>query len=140
MSSILPTSALPPIDQALVPAAVRKAGPAAVKTYDTALSFEGVLDQQLAQSLTDTLQGSDASDDSSSDDGSDDSSSTDPATSLTMQMLPQALSQGLISSGGIGLANQLYQALGGPTGTSAPTTDTTSDPTTTTSTQAGSQS
>ena len=30
-----------------------------------------------------------------------------------MQMLPQELSQALVGSGGLGLAPQLYQALGG---------------------------
>lgn len=114
---------LPPIDQSLIPAAVRNAGAASVKTYRTALSFEGMLDEQLAQALTDTLQGTDSSD-SSGDDGS----SPDAATSLTLQLLPQSLSQGLVSAGGIGLAGQLYQALGGtvPTG-SATATDPAAD-------------
>lgn len=109
---------LPPIDQSLIPAAVRNAGPASVKTYQTALSFEGMLDEQLAQALTQTLQGSDSSDSSDAD-----GSSPDAATSLTLQLLPQSLSQGLVSAGGIGLAGQLYQALGGtiPTGSAAAT-------------------
>jgi Rod binding domain-containing protein len=101
---------LPPIDSSQIPGAVRKAGSAEVQKYETALSFEGMLDEQLAQSLTDTLQPSTTDDDSS--DGSDDSS-TDAGTSLTLQMLPQALSQGLIASGGIGLAGQLYTDMGG---------------------------
>lgn len=99
------SQSLPPIDLSLVPASVRKAGDAEVKKYQSALSFEGMLDEQLAQSLTSTLQGS-------SDDGSGDSS-TDAATSLTLQMLPQALSQGIVADGGLGLAGQLYTALGG---------------------------
>jgi Rod binding domain-containing protein len=65
-----------------------------------------MLDEQLAQSLTSTLQGA-------GDDGSGDGSSTDAATSLTLQMLPQALSQGIVAAGGLGLAGQLYTALGG---------------------------
>jgi Rod binding domain-containing protein len=108
------SSALPPIDQALIPADVRAEGSKAVQLYDTALSFEGVLDQQLTQSLTDTLDPS-----SSDSDGSDDGSSPDAATSLMMQMLPQQLSQALVSNGGLGLASQLYQALGGTTATPA---------------------
>ena len=100
------SQSLPPIDLSLVPAAVRKAGDGEVKKYESALSFEGMLDEQLAQSLTSTLQGS-------SDDGSGDDSSTDAATSLTLQMLPQALSQGIVADGGLGLAGQLYTSLGG---------------------------
>jgi Rod binding domain-containing protein len=109
------STALPPIDQSAIPAGVRAQGPKAVALYDTALNFEGVLDQQLTQSLTNTLDPTDSGDDSGddSDDGSDDSSTPDAATSLMMQMLPQELSQSLISSGGLGLAPQLYQELGG---------------------------
>lgn len=103
------SSALPPIDLSQIPASVRKAGDGEVKKYETALSFEGMLDEQLAQSLTSTLQPDSSSDDS--DDSSDDS--TDAATSMTMQLLPQALSQGIVSDGGLGLAGQLYTALGG---------------------------
>lgn len=110
------TGGLPPIDQALVPASVRSAGPDAVKRYDTALSFEGMLDEQLAQALTQTLQ--------PTDDGTDDGSSTDAATSLTLQLLPQSLAQGLVAAGGTGLAAQLYQSLGG-----SPVDTTTKEPT-----------
>jgi Rod binding domain-containing protein len=99
------SQSLPPIDLSLVPPSVRKAGDGEVKKYQAALSFEGMLDEQLAQSLTSTLQGS-------SDDGSGDST-TDAATSLTLQLLPQALSQGIVADGGLGLAGQLYTALGG---------------------------
>ena len=125
---------LPPIDQSLIPAAVRNAGPSSVKTYQTALSFEGMLDEQLAQALTQTLQGSDSSD--------DDGSSPDAATSLTLQLLPQSLSQGLVSAGGIGLAGQLYQALGGSTAAgsataAAPTTPSAADPAAESSNEAG---
>ncbi|HEX7083899.1 MAG TPA: hypothetical protein VF186_07270 [Gaiellaceae bacterium] len=98
------TEGLPPIDQSLVPANVRAAGADAIKRYDAALSFEGMLDEQLAQALTQTLQGP--------GDGSDgDGTSTDAATSLTLQLLPQSLAQGLVAAGGTGLAAQLYQSL-----------------------------
>jgi Rod binding domain-containing protein len=103
---------LPPIDLSVVPANVRSQGTAAVQKYDTALSFEGVLDQQLTQALASTLQ-----DTTSSGDDSDDTSSSDPGTSLLLQELPQQLSQSLVSSGGLGLASQLYTALGGTFGT-----------------------
>lgn len=109
------SSVIPPIDQALIPANVRAEGAKAEQLYDTALSFEGVLDQQLTQSLTDTLDPSSSDGGDDSDDDSSDGSSPDAATSLMMQMLPQQLSQALVSNGGLGLASQLYQALGGTT-------------------------
>jgi Rod binding domain-containing protein len=91
------TQPLPPIDRALLPADVRKAGPQAEQLYETALSFEGMLDQELAQSLTDSLQ---------SNDGSD-----DPGNQVALQALPASFSQGLLQNGGLGIARQLYDSL-----------------------------
>jgi Rod binding domain-containing protein len=122
------SSALPPISQSLIPANVRAEGAKADNLYETALSFEGMLDQQLTQALTDTLDPSASGDDSGGDssDDSSDGSTPDAATSLMLQMLPQELSQALVSQGGLGLAPQLYQALGG---TTAPPTGASADPT-----------
>jgi hypothetical protein len=100
------SSALPPIDSALLPADVRKAGPRAEKLYETALSFEGMLDEQLAQSLTATLQPSEG----------DSSDGSGGATSIELQQLPSALAQGLVANGGLGVARQLYDALKGANG------------------------
>jgi Rod binding domain-containing protein len=108
--------ALPPIDSALIPASVRNAGPQAQKLYTAALSFEQQLTQQLAQSLTSTLQDPSASTDGTDgSDGSGDSSGADSSTSMLQQMLPDALAQGMTQAGGLGLAQQLYEALGGTT-------------------------
>ena len=93
---------LPSIDAALIPADVRKAGAKAEQTYRTALAVESVLTQQLTQSLASTVT-----------DTGDDEDGGDASTSLTAMLIPEALSQGLASSGGLGLARQLYQALGG---------------------------
>lgn len=116
MSSILPTSltsttGATPVDQANIPADIRKAGPKAQQLYETALSFEQVMLQQLTSALQTTTQ-SDGSDDSSgdsSDDGSSDGS--DATTNTMMQMLPNAFAQGLTSSGGVGIARELYDAM-----------------------------
>ena len=93
------TSPLPPVDSALLPADVRKAGPKAEKLYETALSFESMLTQQLAQQLTDAVQSD------SDDDGGD------GTTQIYGQMLPNAFAQGVTNAGGLGLADQLYKAL-----------------------------
>lgn len=100
---------LPPIELSAVPAGVRAQGTTAVQKYQAALSFEGVLDQQLTQALAQSLQ--DAAD--AGDDSGDGSSSSDPGLSMTLQMLPQTLAQSLVANGGLGLAPQLYTALGG---------------------------
>lgn len=102
---------LPPIDQSLIPAAVRSQGQDAVKKYETALSFEGLLDQQLCQALTQTIQ-----DSVSSPDSGDGSSVDDGSSTLMLQMLPQALSDGLVGQGGLGLAQQLYDQMNGKLG------------------------
>lgn len=107
------TGSLPPIDSSLVPAKIRQAGPEATKLYQAALSFESILDEQLGQALTSTLQSASSSDDSDSGDSS--IASGDAATTMLTQLLPQALSQSLTQSGGLGLASQLYEALGGTT-------------------------
>lgn len=95
------TSPLPPIDSAMLPADVRKAGAQDQQLYSAALAFESVLTNQLAQSLTATLQ----------DDGSGDDSGTDGATSIYKQQLPEAFTQGVTNAGGLGLARDLYEAL-----------------------------
>ena len=95
------STGLPPIDQSLMPASVREGGAKAMQTYGLALSFEGLLDEQLGRALADTLQPADGS--------------GDATTSVLTQLLPHALSQGLIAGGGLGLASHLYDSLQGPT-------------------------
>jgi Rod binding domain-containing protein len=99
------TAPTPPLDRSLLPADVRKAGPKAEQLYETALSFEGMLDEQLAQSITSTLQSGDDSPDGSTD--------------VALQSLPTAFSQGLLADGGLGIARQLYDSLSA--GKQAPT-------------------
>jgi Rod binding domain-containing protein len=103
------SAGLPPISPSAVPAGVRAQGTAAVQKYEAALSFEGVLDEQLTQALAQSLQDAAAA----GDDSGDGSGSSDPSMSMTIQMLPQTLAQSLVGNGGLGLAPQLYEALGG---------------------------
>ena len=112
------SSALPPINPATEPAAIRNGGPQAKKAYEEALGFENILVNQLSQELASTVQSSpDTSCDGSSD-GSDSSSSGgsgllggDPSTSAFSSMIPQALTTGIMSSGGLGIAARLAQAI-----------------------------
>jgi Rod binding domain-containing protein len=99
--------ALPSIDPALMPASVRSAGPEARKLYSVALSFEQLLTRQVAQALASTLHGPG---DTGGDTGG---SGGDASTRMVEQMLPTALAQGMTQAGGLGLAEQLYDSLGG---------------------------
>lgn len=94
------SDSISPIDASRMPADVRKAGPEAEQLYATALQFESVLTEQLAQAIAPGKE------DSSSEDGSDSGSS-----SLYQQMVPQAFAQGVTGAGGLGLAHDLYEAL-----------------------------
>lgn len=99
---------LPPVNQALEPAWVRHGSAATQKTYATALAFEQMLVQQLSKSLTastgvegESSQGSEGSEEGGPSFG----------TSELSSLLPQALSNGVMSAGGLGLAEQLTREL-----------------------------
>jgi Rod binding domain-containing protein len=108
------SSALPPINPATEPAVIRNGGPQAKKAYQEALGFEDILVNQLSQELASTVSSPDAS-----GDGSDDSTGSggggllgsDPSTSAFSSMIPQALSTGIMSAGGLGIATRLAEAL-----------------------------
>lgn len=116
-------SSVPPIDAATEPANIRNGNATAQKAYQEALGFEDILVQQLTQQLASTVTS--PSDDGSSDDGSGDSSSdssggilgSDPSTSAFASLIPTALSQSIMSSGGLGIADQLAQAIDPSIGT-----------------------
>ena len=106
------SNSLPPIDPAQEPAAIRKAGPAAQKAYEVGLAFEQMLVDQLSQELTASAGSSDGTD---SGDGTDGTSGglmgSDPASSTYAQMLPQAVTSGVMSAGGLGVAAQIAGAI-----------------------------
>jgi Rod binding domain-containing protein len=115
-------SSLPAIDQANEPADIRNGNTAAKNAYQEALGFEDILVQQLTQELASTVTS--PSDDGSGDDGSSDSSDSsggilgsDPSTSEFASMIPTALTDSIMSSGGLGIAQQLAQAIDPAIGT-----------------------
>ena len=116
-------SSLPPIDAANEPADIRNGNTAAKNAYQEALGFEDILVQQLTQELASTVTS--PSDDGSGGDGSDTSSSdssggilgSDPSTSAFASLIPTALTQSIMSSGGLGIAQQLAQAIDPAIGT-----------------------
>jgi len=112
--SSLPAANLPPIDSALLPADVRNGNAKAKQAYQEALGFEDVLMQQLTQQLASTVisPGGDSSD---SGDSSGSSSGgmlgSDPSTNAFASLIPTALTQSVMSGGGVGIADRLAHAL-----------------------------
>jgi Rod binding domain-containing protein len=123
----LTSSSLPAINQANEPADIRNGNSQAKSAYQEALGFEDVLMQQLTQQLaaTVTTPGGDSSDSGDSGDGSSDSSDSssggilgsDPSTSAFASMIPTALTQSIMSGGGVGMADQLARAIDPQIGT-----------------------
>jgi Rod binding domain-containing protein len=113
--SSLPGTSLPPIDSSLLPADIRGGDAKAKKAYQEALGFEDILVGQLTQQLAQTVVS--PSDDGSggSSDGSSDSSGgilgSDSSTSMFASMIPTALTQSIMSSGGVGVADKLARAI-----------------------------
>jgi Rod binding domain-containing protein len=95
-------SALPPIDNSLLPADVRNGSKADQDNYKAGLSFERQLVEQLTQTLADTTKAS------GSGDGEDGSSA---ATNSYKQMLPGVMADSIMSAGGLGLARTIAQGL-----------------------------
>ena len=87
-------SALPPIDNALLPADVRNGSPERRKQYDAALAFERQLVGELTKALADTAKPAD-----------DESSSA--ATKTYRDLVPGTMADAIMSEGGLGLAIQL---------------------------------
>ncbi|HZU40183.1 MAG TPA: hypothetical protein VE992_03990 [Solirubrobacteraceae bacterium] len=110
--SALPIGDLPPIDPAQEPAAIRHGDQAAKNAYQVGLAFEQTLVDQLAQQLSVSTGGDGSGDGSDGTDGSGAlGGSSDPATSAFAQMLPDALSSGVMSAGGLGVAAQIAAAI-----------------------------
>ena len=93
-------SGLPPIDQSLLPADVRKGSSEDRKTFATALGFERALVNEMAKTLADTAKPGDES-----------GESQDAASSMYLDMLPDKLSDAVVAGGGLGLARDLYESL-----------------------------
>jgi len=125
----LTSSSVPPVNAASEPAEIRNGNAKAKQAYQEALGFEQMLMQQLTTELASTVTSSGdsgSSDGSSSDGGSSDSGGSsgsggilgsDPSTSAFASMIPTALTHSLMSSGGVGIADNLAHALDPQIGT-----------------------
>ena len=93
-------SALPPIDNSLLPADVRNGSKTDQDNYKAGLSFERQLVEQLTQTLADTTKASGSGEDGSS-----------AATDSYKQMLPGVMADSIMSAGGLGLARSIAENL-----------------------------
>ena len=111
--SSLPATNLPPINSALLPADIRDGNAQAKQAYQEALGFEDMLMQQLTQQMANTVTSPGGSSDSgdSSDSSSGGILGSDPSTSAFASMIPTALTQSIMSGGGVGVADRLAHAL-----------------------------
>jgi Rod binding domain-containing protein len=91
-----------------IPADVRKTGTDGEQLYRVALGFERTLVEQLTKSMSKDMVGMDASDDSG--DGSEGAGAS-AATSAYTDMLPGTLADSVTSSGGLGLAHDLWLSM-----------------------------
>ena len=119
-ASGLGASNLPPINPADLPAAVRNGDPRAKQAYTEGLEFEQVLVNQLAQTLSATANAAgDATDTSGDSSDSSDSAGiggggllgSGSASSGFSTLVPQALSNSIMSGGGLGIAQEIAQSI-----------------------------
>ena len=117
-SSTLPISTLPPIDPANEPAAIRNGNQKAKDAYQTGMSFENVLVNELAQQLSATVPGLDGSDNGLG--GTSDNSSAAGSTGgvggggglgAYSSLLPQTLASSVMSGGGTGIAMEIAKSI-----------------------------
>jgi hypothetical protein len=106
--SALSASGVPPINAATVPTSIRNGPTAAKQAYQEALGFEQLLVDQLSQQMAATVS-SPGGDGSSASGGG--ILGSDAGTSGFASMIPQALTSGIMSAGGTGMALQLAKAL-----------------------------
>jgi hypothetical protein len=106
---------LPVVNQALEPDWVRHGSAATQKAYDSALSFEQTLVEQLSQSLASTsgLGGGSSQEGESGTSEEGGSSGSSGANGELSSLLPQALTSSVMQAGGLGMAAQLTRELEG---------------------------
>jgi hypothetical protein len=106
------SAGLPVVDQALEPEWVRHGPASTQKAYESALSFEETLVEQLSRSLTAT-SGLDGESSQEGQSASGEGGSSGANSGELSSLLPQALTNGVMNAGGLGLAAQITRELEG---------------------------
>jgi Rod binding domain-containing protein len=96
---------LPVVNQALEPSWVRHGSATVQRDYQSALTFEQTLVEQLSQTMSSASTEGESSGEGEAGEGG--------ASGALSSQLPQALSAGIMSAGGLGLAAQLTRGLEG---------------------------
>jgi hypothetical protein len=112
------TAALPVVNQAMEPAWVRHGSPATQKAYETALSFEQTLVEQLSTALADT-SGLGGESSQQGEAGAGEADGGEAGSSQLSSMLPQALTSSVMGAGGLGMAAQMTRQFEGLQGSAA---------------------
>jgi Rod binding domain-containing protein len=105
------SSGPPVVNQAFEPEWIRHGSAATQKAYESALSFEETLVEQLSQTLA-SSSGLGGESSLEGEAGSGEGSSSGGASQLST-MLPQALTASVMNAGGLGLAAQMTHDLQG---------------------------
>jgi Rod binding domain-containing protein len=100
------STALPPIDNSLLPADIRSGSQSDKDNYKAGLQFERQLVEQLTQTMADTNKAMKGADDDSSDGSSS-------VTDSYNQQLPGIMADAVMNNGGLGLARTIAQNLKG---------------------------
>lgn len=108
------------------PAAVREGSPKAKEAYETARGFEEVLMSELSQQLVQSsgLEGQGGASEGGEEGGGEEQSSA--GGGMLGSLLPQTMTEAVMRSGSLGMANQLMSAL--DPSAAAPSTTAQSDP------------
>jgi Rod binding domain-containing protein len=122
LASIGTDAGIPNLNVADIPANIQNGNNQAKQAYSEGLAFESVLVNELSQQMANTMYGGGGIDGSSSGDGIDGSDSSDggdssdssgllSGASAYSSLIPQALTSSIMSSGGLGIAEEFAQEL-----------------------------
>ena len=121
-------SMLPAINPAFEPASIRNGNAQAKHAYQTALGFEQVLVQQLTKELASSVSSPGGDSGSDSGGGTGGMLGSDSSSNAFASLIPTTLTSSIMSSGGIGIAEQLARAIdpaiGTPQGSASPASTT----------------
>ena len=121
-------SMLPAINPAFEPASIRNGNAQAKHAYQTALGFEQVLVQQLTKELASSVSSPGGDSGSDSGGGTGGMLGSDSSSNAFASLIPTTLTSSIMSSGGVGMADQLARAIdpaiGTPQGSASPASTT----------------
>jgi len=108
LGTIGASAGIPTLNVADIPAEIRTGGPRAMQAYSEGLAFEDMLVNELTQQLSNTMFAGAQQPDA----GSDPTEATGGGSlGAYAAFMPQALTTSIMSAGGLGVAQQIAEAL-----------------------------